>query len=167
MADYDPNKPEAAATLGGRGVTAVGRTAGPYDLSSPSGTDWNQTFYQNNPYSPSGTDCSKTFGRNNTALPPIGTPSPTTFSRSAVTAPYAGPDYGAGGVNRFAAGDTTQPPSPGDIDNTFFGGPAPTPTPTPRPSPAIAFYRSRMQNAVNPLTSYDFERYGLGSEFGV
>ena len=50
MADYSQlDKPEAAATPSGRGVTAVGRT-GPFDVSSPSGTDWNQTFRQNRQY---------------------------------------------------------------------------------------------------------------------
>src|SRR5882724_11852887 len=122
------DKPEAAATPGGRGITAVGRT-GPSDVSSPSGTDWNQTFSQNNPYSPSGTDWGNTFGPDRQRMAGsggIGSPSGTDWSKT----------FGrtSGRTSGALAGNTTPPPSPGDIDNTFFGGPTPTPTPTPRPS---------------------------------
>lgn len=130
------------AQYGGNGgaVNAVGRAAGsdphvtgPYDRFSPSGTDWNQTFRQNNPYSPSGTDWNKTFGQN------------------------------LEGVK--LAGNTTPPPSPGDIDNTFFGGGTPTPTPTPKPS--LAYFRRRVSNSNFPLTTRDFEMYGAGADFGL
>lgn len=149
MSDYQSqvDKPEAAATPSGRGVTAVGRT-GPYDVSSPSGTDWNQTFGDNNPASPSGTNWNTTFATTNGQPNPqyIGTPS------NAVTRA------------RFA-GDTTPPPSPGDIDSTFFGGPTPTPTPTPKPS--LAFFRARASNSFSPLTRRDYEMYGAGADFGL
>lgn len=162
--DYESqlDKPEAAATPGGRGVTAVGRS-GPSDLSSPSGTDFNQTFRQNNPYSPSGTNFSTTFAATNTGLAP-------SVSRNVLTQNpnYQGSLTSATGRSRdfnAFAGKTTPPPTPGDIDDTFFGGPTPTPTPTPRPS--LAFFRNRRSNSYSPLTARDFERYGAGADFGL
>lgn len=135
-------------------VNAVGRdphVTGPYDPNSPSGTDWNQTFGNNNPYSPSGTNWGNTFGANRQRIGSgIGSPSGTDWSKT------------FGRTSGALAGDTTPPPNPGDIDNTFFGGPTPTPTPTPKPS--LAFYRNRLSDA--DLTSRDREMYGAGTEFG-
>jgi len=169
MADYTDDRFKDFKTTQGAyaaptpAVNAVGRAAGdphvtgPYDLYSPSGTDWNQTFSQNNPYSPSGTDWGNTFGPNRQRMNGsggIGSPSGTDWSKT----------FGrtSGRTSGALAGNTTPPPSPGDIDNTFFGGPTPTPTPTPRPS--LAFYRNRLLDS--DLSSRDREMYGAGSDFG-
>lgn len=142
------NTPAAAANFerqygGNQNVNATSRGVG-----SPSGTDWNQTFGNNNPASPSGTNWNTTFSQIG------GQPNPQ----------YSGLPSNA--VNRGAlAGNTTPPPSPGDLDDTFFGGPTPTPSPTPKPS--LAFFRNRRSNSYSPLTARDFERYGAGADFGL
>lgn len=139
------NTPAATANFnaqyGNQNVNAASRAVG--------GTDWNQTFGNNNPASPSGTNWNTTFAQTN------GQPNPQ----------YQGMPSNAVSRGARFAGDTTPPPSPGDIDSTFFGGPTPTPTPTPKPS--LAFFRARASNSFSPLTRRDYDLYGAGADFGL
>src|SRR5205809_6794077 len=107
------NTPAATANFntqyGNQNVNAASRAVG---SDSPSGTDWNQTFGHNNPASPSGTNWNTTFSQIG------GQPNPE----------YQGMPSNAVSRARLA-GDTTPPPSPGDIASTYFASSTPTPTP--------------------------------------
>jgi hypothetical protein len=101
--------PAAGATPVAASVNAVDRVAGQNRfIPSPSGTNWQQTFGYNQPYSPSKTDWSKSFGQNNPASPSGTNWNPRTGAASTLdlstSQPYTGSDVSKRDFDLYGAG---------------------------------------------------------------